>query len=82
MDGGGGVSVGSIPACAGEAHVRTAPQPKAQVDPRVCGGGHMKHTRSHIKTGRSPRVRGRLMAKLQAQIIDGSIPACAGEALF
>ena len=70
---------GSIPACAGE------PPPEDQfarpewVYPRVCGGTQQALGFALAEGGLSPRVRGNRMFTDNATLVDGSIPACAGE---
>ena len=70
---------GSIPACAGEPRTqgRSARSPK--VYPRVCGGTPSTCTGVAIVRGLSPRVRGNLTLSVASRVINGSIPACAGE---
>ena len=75
-----GVDVaGSIPACAGEPwpeHRRASP---GWVYPRVCGGT-IAHGRGDAGvSGLSPRVRGNRRKRKNAGMVEGSIPACAGE---
>ena len=54
----GNVSIGSIPACAGEPRASSSPSSVSPVYPRVCGGTPMyASTRSASET-LSPRVRG------------------------
>ena len=72
---------GSIPACAGEADCRYPPSQSATVYPRVCGGsGGGGHFRPR-PAGLSPRVRGKLDGAGVGVNQNGSIPACAGEAV-
>ena len=74
-----GVSVGSIPARAGEA-IRFQFGPCiAAVHPRACGGSAVAISDSHPGEGPSPRVRGKLWEVVKARIGLRSIPARAGE---
>ena len=69
----------SIPACAGEPRPRGISRPRPRVYPRVCGGT-VKGLPNHYKLdGLSPRVRGNHEMDTEAEIKEGSIPACAGE---
>ena len=73
------VSVGSIPACAGEPGLLQLVDHYSRVYPRVCGGTDTPLPAMLVQSGLSPRVRGN---RLVAVIVDGllgSIPACAGE---
>ena len=69
----------SIPACAGETAIGSAPTLSPEVYPRVCGGNPVSAALICGMRGLSPRVRGKPAAA--AAIADGrrSIPACAGE---
>ena len=69
----------SIPACAGEPPAPAAPRGTSWVYPRVCGG---TQAANHLMTddkGLSPRVRGNLANAPLFELVEGSIPACAGE---
>ena len=69
----------SIPACAGEPARRIAPMTAASVYPRVCGGTSASlHLRGRAG-GLSPRVRGNRAGDPLMPLVNGSIPACAGE---
>jgi len=73
------LSRGSIPARAGEPLDVGVGIGLDRVYPRACGG-----TSSHVpptgnSTGLSPRVRGNRRGDFHVQLIDGSIPARAGE---
>ena len=70
---------GSIPACAGEPPESPALTASGQVYPRVCGGTLTHCWSASPPTGLSPRVRGNRLAALDAGLLAGSIPACAGE---
>ncbi len=70
---------GSIPACAGEPSRRTPRRGARRVDPRVCGGARERSPDAGEGHGRSPRVRGSLVAARLRDHVMGSIPAGAGE---
>ena len=70
---------GSIPACAGETNDRRRRTHRATVDPRVRGGDSMPNSTPNSSAGRSPRARGRPLARRCSVRPNGSIPACAGE---
>ena len=70
---------GSIPACAGEPGVSTAPPQTGGVYPRVCGGTRTGTAGRRSGIGLSPRVRGNRSHNAGYVIHFGSIPACAGE---
>ena len=70
---------GSIPAGAGETRDEKPSLPAHWVDPRGCGGDGARRSQSLDQCGRSPRVRGRHRPDLGDLLIDGSIPAGAGE---
>ncbi len=72
-------AAGSIPACAGEPSARAARARWGRVDPRVCGGARFWRSARGLEEGRSPRVRGSLVARRDGRVVAGSIPACAGE---
>ena len=69
----------SIPACAGEPHIRRLTMPLAEVYPRVCGGTIPQSINAVIVLGLSPRVRGNPLRRIAQQHLRRSIPACAGE---
>ena len=78
----GGVCVavgGSIPACAGEPPSRRSCRACGTVYPRVCGGTGAGARRAAGSSGLSPRVRGNQGRRGDEDVLDGSIPACAGE---
>ena len=52
------LTVGSIPACAGEPSGIGAKSSAQTVYPRVCGGTDTITNHGHVYTGLSPRVRG------------------------
>ncbi len=72
----------SIPACAGEAIHCACCCNINRVDPRMRGGGTSPVSVSGSRAGRSPHARGRLDDKIKALVLDRSIPACAGEAIY
>ena len=75
---GGAVATGSIPACAGNPE-RAPPRCfRSRVHPRVCGESGTSVPSLMMSTGPSPRVRGIRRLDLEADLIGGSIPACAG----
>ncbi len=80
-DGMGGpvVTIGSIPACAGEPCCRTPPGTPTGVYPRVCGGTLGEAVDGTQVLGLSPRVRGNPLEQMLGFDSMGSIPACAGE---
>ena len=73
---------GSIPACAGEPLLQTRRTCLAWVYPRVCGGTEYEVKEGESIQGLSPRVRGNLRSRVQDEMRDRSIPACAGEPWF
>ena len=73
---------GSIPACAGEPSGRLAGGARSRVYPRVCGGTSEVRIAQPRVIGLSPRVRGNPLALIGQALLDGSIPACAGEPSF
>ena len=74
------VSVGSIPACAGEASMVVQRPACWRVYPRVCGGSPSPRPAARAAAGLSPRVRGKQRRSLIGAECGRSIPACAGEA--
>ena len=75
------VTVGSIPACAGEPPAGGLRPPADGVYPRVCGGTVTAAGGSASVCGLSPRVRGNPARPGRAGAEARSIPACAGEPL-
>ena len=75
------MSLGSIPACAGEPATATAGRDCRRVYPRVCGGAGSLLSSAVLPQGLSPRVRGSRLIRKDWLVILGSIPACAGEPL-
>ena len=70
---------GSIPACAGEPHLRDGVFGTRRVYPRVCGGTAFTSRSRDDMAGLSPRVRGNPSVTPNSGALSGSIPACAGE---
>ena len=72
---------GWIPAGAGETRSRTNMASPSWVDPRGCGGDLPQPVDATVRTGGSPRVRGRLPTAWCVVEYQGWIPAGAGETL-
>ena len=70
---------GSIPACAGEPFLQDASIDAREIYPRVCGGTMPPGVSRSADRGLSPRVRGNPALRWSRRLIQGSIPACAGE---
>ena len=70
---------GSIPACAGEPSYDDQQKIKDGVYPRVCGGTKTHDFPERDTEGLSPRVRGNRDNMVYFIVVQGSIPACAGE---
>ena len=73
------VSLGSIPACAGEPAAASKHGANYWVYPRVCGGAMHRRITAQRREGLSPRVRGSRGGSSGGSGGGGSIPACAGE---
>ena len=73
------VSIGSIPACAGEPRGPRLRHSWRKVYPRVCGGAGDMARWQVISKGLSPRVRGSRARPWRRPSGSRSIPACAGE---
>ena len=73
------LSDGSIPACAGKPTRWRPPRRCVRVHPRVCGEARSGKTHAASIGGPSPRVRGSPAAGIEPDVVDGSIPACAGK---
>ena len=73
------LTLGSIPAGAGEPTARSGLIPRRWVDPRGCGGAGCVPSLKTIGKGRSPRVRGSPADPALSSDPLGSIPAGAGE---
>ena len=75
----GAVTMGSIPAWAGEPRHHAIVTRPARVDPRVGGGAAERFVHSRPGEGRSPRGRGSRVRQGLEPGTKGSIPAWAGE---
>ena len=73
------ISMGSIPACAGETFGYSWRWGWQRVYPRVCGGNIVPSAKRLRQWGLSPRVRGKPLPYAGAYPVARSIPACAGE---
>ena len=69
---------GSIPACAGPPSKATPTVRRPEVYPRVCGATALGCGTFVTIGGLSPRVRGHQPMGNRSDLLDGSIPACAG----
>ena len=74
-----GLTIRSIPACAGEPLPRPTAVRAIRVYPRVCGGTQLKLRALIEQAGLSPRVRGNRRCLRMRPFRVRSIPACAGE---
>ena len=72
---------GSIPACAGETPEPLGITLRPAVHPRVCGGNSTTSASAEIRSGPSPRVRGKRRIHAPTKACRRSIPACAGETI-
>src|SRR6266568_651288 len=81
QNGGGGqrLTLGSIPACAGEPNCSAEGSRDRRADPRVRGGAPVSASFTIFSRGRSPRARGSRLHLPGLDLPAGSIPACAGE---
>ena len=70
---------GSIPACAGKPSCPPRTRRGRRVHPRVCGEAGKKVWGAIKGMGPSPRVRGSQDLDRGEELVDGSIPACAGK---
>ena len=77
----GADGLGSIPACAGEPAWRRPRACPRAVYPRLCGGTGAGLARFSTPNGLSPLVRGNRFKQGTGTLLQGSIPACAGEPL-
>ena len=71
--------VGSIPARAGEPRPVVSQPDRCRVYPRACGGTVLRDPPANERDGLSPRVRGNRARRTDRAVLDGSIPARAGE---
>ena len=70
---------GLIPACAGKTGRPGYRFLWRRAHPRVCGENSTQDKTTPVKTGSSPRVRGKPLEDLKQLHKDGLIPACAGK---
>ena len=68
-----------IPAHAGKTLSRATQPILGRAHPRACGENSERHQASRIRSGSSPRMRGKLFAKLKEIACAGLIPAHAGK---
>ncbi len=71
--------LGTIPACAGETHRPCIPSTWHRDHPRVCGGNENLDFARSLRSGPSPRVRGKRSFIPFVTLVIRTIPACAGE---
>ena len=69
----------TIPACAGEPSFSTSRNVEKRDYPRVCGGTRQEEVDYIRRVGLSPRVRGNPPEGAAYMVLNGTIPACAGE---
>ena len=69
----------ALTACAGEPRYLLHVHGGLRVYPRVCGGARNPKMAKLKDRGLSPRVRGSLWVTYSHTLLEGSIPACAGE---
>ena len=70
---------GLIPACAGQTDAALFHESVQRAHPRVCGADGFRCAPRGGAGGSSPRVRGRLKLRIKARVLEGLIPACAGQ---
>ena len=68
-----------IPACAGKTRRRRRRGRRCAAHPRVCGENEWVNGRGQVRTGSSPRVRGKRRSAGSGGDQGGLIPACAGK---
>ena len=68
-----------IPACAGKTGTRQLAPDNSWAHPRVCGENAIYAGYKAVRTGSSPRVRGKLLVHRRHEDGAGLIPACAGK---
>ena len=73
------LTVGPIPACAGQPLRAWAPCTRATAYPRVCGATRRGTPVPRPAPGLSPRVRGNRDRRADEPRREGPIPACAGQ---
>ena len=76
-----GSAVGIIPACAGNSAAWNEAILSGRDHPRVCGEQLSPTSRTELKEGSSPRVRGTDGWGDSLNVVTGIIPACAGNSL-
>ena len=76
-----GFSFGIIPACAGNTRSERRTTRAARDHPRVCGEHCLIVLTILIGWGSSPRVRGTLTVATSTPLLQGIIPACAGNTI-
>ena len=69
---------GIIPACAGNTGQIMTAIGSVGDHPRVCGEHLLEFGDGHVDEGSSPRVRGTLLSFSLSMLMEGIIPACAG----
>ena len=67
------------PACAGKTWARTSNVPGRRAHPRVCGENPLAAAEAGADRGSPPRVRGKLLPRLDVDELLGLTPACAGK---
>ena len=73
------VKCGLIPACAGKTQSKQVPHNETTAHPRVCGENCVGKRSWFVKSGSSPRVRGKPPTSTRYILNMGLIPACAGK---
>ena len=71
--------LGPIPACAGQPELDARNCSYKGAYPRVCGATQQVRAKVFHQRGLSPRVRGNPINDFLALIMEGPIPACAGQ---
>ena len=74
-------SAGSSPRVRGRQPATPPPSFPTGAHPRVCGADFFPWWGVLLRWGSSPRVRGRLLREHDFGVIEGLIPACAGQTL-
>ena len=70
---------GLIPACAGKTLALTSSLFQVPAHPRVCGENRIAGIDAKVRTGSSPRVRGKQPPEILETALLRLIPACAGK---
>ncbi len=73
-----GLTLGTIPACAGSSSTSTLPTAATRDHPRMCAEQTPSGVKRRFASGPSPHVRGAGKASSRRSICHGTIPACAG----